>query len=86
MVMRIRGRRAVEEPLPETRFDRWPSEDVYTALETQIGEVTHSLDSYHRCDEQQKEALLERTEVKLRTALQAVQTLRKRVANDKRFR
>ena len=76
MVMRIRSRKAAEEPLPETRFDRWPSEDVYTALETQMGEVTHLLDSYRRCDDQQKESVLESCDVKLRTALQAVQTLR----------
>lgn len=75
----------MEEPLPETRFDRWPTDDVYTALETALGEVTHSLDHYRACDPVQKEALLERSEVRLRTALQAMQTLRKRVVNDKRF-
>ena len=84
MVMRIRGRKAVEEPLPETRFDRWQAEDIYTVLETQVGEVTHLLDRYRHCDRQQKEGVLESCDVKLRTAVQAVTAMRRRVANDKR--
>jgi hypothetical protein len=71
-------RRRTQEPLPETKFDHWPSEDIYTALETQVGEVTHLLDSYRRCDDQQKERVLESCDVKLRTAVQAVQALRRR--------
>jgi hypothetical protein len=85
MVLRIRGRKAVEEPLPETRFDRWQTEDVHTTLETQVAEVTHLLDRLPHCDAQQKEGVLESCDVKLRTALQCVQTMRRRVANDKRF-
>lgn len=86
MVLRIRGRRAVEEPLPETRFDHWATEDLYLALETAVAETTNLLDSFQRCDHQQQEAVLERCDVKLRTALQALTAMRRRVANDKRFR
>ena len=85
-MLRIRGRRAVEEPLPTTpsRFDHWPLEDVYTAVETAVGEVTHLLDSYRACDPQQKEWVLEQLTVKLTTAKSGITAMRRRVANDKR--
>jgi hypothetical protein len=83
MVLRIRGRRLVEEPLPETRFDRWPAEDVYTAVETAIGEVTHLLDSYRACDAQQKAWVLSQIQTKLSTAKGAITSMQRRVANDK---
>lgn len=82
----IKRRAKPQELLPTTRFDHWQSEDLYVALETQVSEAIHLLDSYHRCDPQQKEAMLERCDVKLRTAVQALTALRSHVANDKRFR
>ena len=63
---------------PATRFDHWQSEDLYVALETQVSETIHLLDSYHRCDAQQKEVVLEKCDVKLRTAVQALAALRSR--------
>lgn len=74
----LKLRKPPKEPVPETRFDHWQTDDVYTALETAVGETTHLLDSYRRCDAQQKEALLERCDVKLRTAVQALAALRTR--------
>ena len=83
MVLRIKGRKVVEEPLPPSRFDRWPMEDVYTAVETAVGEVTHLLDSYRMCDAQQKAWVLNQIRTKLATAHAGVMSLQSRVANDK---
>jgi hypothetical protein len=79
-------RKKPTEPVPETRFDRWQVEDIYTMLETQVGEVTHLLDRYRHCDAKQKEGVLEACDVKLRTSVQAVQALRRRVVSEKSFR
>jgi len=65
---------------PATRFDVWTTEDVYTALETMVSEVTHSLDHYRQCDAQQKAQVLALTETRLLTALEATRTLRRRAA------
>jgi hypothetical protein len=74
----IKRRSKPTEISPGTRFDHWQSEDLYVALETQVSETIHLLDSYHRCDAQQKEVVLERCDVKLRTAVQALASLRAR--------
>lgn len=50
------------------------------ALETALSESTHLADTYRRCDPQQKAQMLTLLETKLRTAHQATQSLRSRVA------
>jgi hypothetical protein len=80
MVLRVKKRRIVDEPL-DSRFDRWQTEDVYTALETQVGELTHLLDSYRHSPGPEKGPILVACDVKLRTSVEAVQTLRKRCAS-----
>ena len=71
----------------ETKLDQWVTPDVETALETALAELTHQLDRMRHCDrDQQKEHLLALMEGRLQVAREAVYSLRRRVANDKRLR
>ena len=73
-------RKTMEAPPPETRLDRWNPDEVYAVLETALGEAIHQADAYRRCDQAQREQVLAALDVKLRTAQEAVNSLRRRVA------
>jgi len=78
-------------PLPtgETRFDRWSTEEIYSALEAQLMEVTAAMEDYRRSPAPDDKAkALGVLQIKMDTATEALAALRKRigsVANDKRF-
>lgn len=70
-----------------SRFDLWATEDVYTALESQIMDLQRTLDDYHRSPEPDSKAkVLGVMDIKMQTASEALGVLRRRlaVANDKR--
>ena len=81
-------RRSHEPAKTHSRFDRWETEDVYTALESQIMDLQRTLDEYRRqtgVDGRAK--VLGVMDIKMSTATEALGVLRRRlaVANDKRL-
>jgi len=72
----------------ESRFDRWSTEEIYSALEAQLMEVTVAMEGYRRSPTPDDKAkTLGVLQIKLDTATEALSALRRRiasVANDKR--
>src|SRR6185295_6841206 len=72
----------------ESRFDRWSTEEIYSALEAQLMEVTVAKEGYRRSPTPDDKAkTLGVLQIKLDTATEALSALRRRiasVANDKR--
>jgi hypothetical protein len=89
--MMRRNREPKIPPIPtgENRFDRWSTEEIYSALEAQLMEVTAALEAYRRSPEPDNKAkALGVVQIKMDTAAEALVALRRRmasVANDKRI-
>ena len=71
-------------PLPteESRFDRWSTQEIYSALEAQLMDVTVALDGYRRSPTPDDKAkALGVVQIKMDTATEALGALRKRIAS-----
>jgi len=80
----MRRKREAMPPIPteESRFDRWSTEEIYSALEAQLMEVTVAMESYRRSPTPDDKAkALGVLQIKMDTATEALSALRRRIAS-----
>lgn len=85
--MALRRSNRIPPPPPgRNRFDSWDPGDVFSALETSLMEATAQMDAYRQSRPEEKPKPLALMASRLEMATEALEALRRAVANDERFR
>jgi hypothetical protein len=71
--------------MEESKFDRWAAADIAGVLETEFMELTRQMDALRRSPNDEMEGVLHQMLMHLAASVEAVQALRRKVANDKRI-